>query len=39
MSVVQKQYIIGASLSEPHIDRDKGPHAQNNGMYMYVVFM
>ena len=37
MSVVQKQYIIGASLSEPHIDRDNSPRAWNNGMY--IVFM
>ena len=30
--------IIGASLSEPHIDRDNSPCALNNGMYvcMYV---
>ena len=30
--------IIGASLSEPHIDRDNGPRARNNGIYlcMYV---
>ena len=25
-------YIIGASLSEPHIDCDNGPRAWNNGM-------
>ena len=24
--------LIGASLSEPHIDYDNGPHVQNNGM-------
>ena len=25
-------YIIGASLSKPHIDRDNGPRTWNNGM-------
>ena len=30
--------VIGASLSEPHIDHDNGPRTRNNGMYlcMYV---
>ena len=25
---------IGASLSEPHTDRDNSPHVRNNGMYL-----
>ena len=25
-------YIIGANLSEPHINRDNGPRTWNNGM-------
>ena len=26
-------FIIGASLSKPHIDHDNGPLARNNGIY------
>ena len=26
---------IGASLSEPHIDRDNGPRARKNGIYVW----
>ena len=28
--------LIGASLSEPHIDRDNGPRARKNGIYIYL---
>ena len=26
--------VFGANLSEPHINRDNGPHVRNNGMYV-----
>ena len=26
--------LIGANLSEPHIDHDNGPRTRNNGMYL-----
>ena len=29
--------VIGASLSEPHIDHDNGPCARNNGMYLCIM--
>ena len=29
-------YIIGASLSELHIDHDNGPRAWNNGMSVFM---
>ena len=29
--------IIGASLSETHIDHDNSPHARNNGICIYTV--
>ena len=28
--------IIGASLSELHIDHDNGPHMRNNGVYVSI---
>ena len=36
MSVEQKQYIIEASLSEPHINRDNGPTC---GIMLYTVYL
>ena len=38
--VKHKSIVIGASLSEPHIDCDNNPRARNNGMYVsiYVSF-
>ena len=30
------KYIVGMSLSEPHIDHDNVPHARNNGMYLCI---
>ena len=34
--MVQFLNIIGASLSEPHIDRDNGPCARKNGIYLSI---
>ena len=28
--------LIGASLNEPQIDHDNGPHARNNGIYVAI---
>ena len=30
------KYIVGVSLSEPHIDHDNVPRARNNGMYLCI---
>ena len=30
--------IIGASLSEPNIDHDNGPHARNNAIYLCIIY-
>ena len=33
---IENLVIIGASLSEPHIDHDNGPHTRNNGMSVFM---
>ena len=30
--------IIGANLSEPHIDHDNSPRARNNGIYVCIIY-